>query len=221
MSDEAAARFSKAHGTSNKTSLSREQDTSRRLTQIEPGKLFKSFRRIINGDFTGVVDRYHKNTEEEKWDPLHNHFVRVNDTLDAIHEEQQYLAMNMTSLGTLLDSFICTFFDQHWKSEVQRIVRTPPAFMRIGRRTNFQDVGPQSWKASDSYLERMAMASLFGQEILGRLDFLDLSTPDPVIAESLTVMRIFFDKFSPQSIMYFTPSAMDEKKDNSRQQTNM
>ena len=39
----------------------------------------------------------------------YDHIAKVNDTLDVVHDEQQYLAMNMTSLGTLLDSFISTF----------------------------------------------------------------------------------------------------------------
>ena len=68
MSDEAADRFSKAHGTSNKTSQLREQDTLRQLTRVEPGEHSKSFRRIMDRDFTGVVDTYPKNIQKEKWD---------------------------------------------------------------------------------------------------------------------------------------------------------
>ena len=210
LSDEAAARISKAHGTSNEALQSRLQDTARRMTPIEPDKLSKSFRRIVNRDFTGVMDKYHEGTEKQKSDPLYDHVVRCNDTLDAIEDDQRYLAMNMTALGAHLNSFIDKFFDLYWKREVQTIVGATPDSMRYGRRADGRSIGRQSWESTDSNLERLAMVSIFAQEILGRLDFVDLSRPDPVIVQPLAAMTYFFDNLPPYSIMYFTPITKDE-----------
>jgi hypothetical protein len=210
LSNEAAARFSKARGTPNKASRSRLLETARRMTPIEPGKLSKSFRRIVNRDFTDVVDTYHKDIERQKSYPLYDHVVRCNDTLDAIEEDQPYLAMNMTALGAHLNSFIDKFFDHYWKKEVQMIVRATPDSMRYGRRADGRSIGRQSWESTDSNLERLAMVSIFAQEILGRLDFADLSRPDPVIVQPLAAMTLFFEKLPAYLIMYFTPITEDE-----------
>ena len=100
LSNKAAARFSKGRGTQNKALRStRLLETARRMTPIQPDKLSKSFRRIVNRDFTDVVDTYHKNIEKQKLYPLYDHVVRCNDTLDAIEQDQPYLAMNMNALG--------------------------------------------------------------------------------------------------------------------------
>ena len=214
MSNEAAARFSKAHGTPNKaSSRSRLQETSRRMTPIEPDKLSKSFRRIVNRDFTDVVDTYHKDIERQKANPLYDHIVRCNDTLDAIEVDQPYLAMNMTALGAHLNSFIDKFFDHYWKNEVQAMVRATPDSMRYGRRTDGRSIGRQSWEGSDSNLERLTMVHIFAHEILGRLDFLDLSRPDPVIVQPAAAMTYFFGKLPPSSILFFSPVVDEDENE--------
>ncbi|KAI2512098.1 hypothetical protein MHU86_2386 [Fragilaria crotonensis] len=213
MSNEAAARFSKAHGASNKApSRSRLQDTARRMTPIEPDKLSKSFRRIVNRDFTDVVDTYHKDVERQKANPLYDHIVRCNDTLDAIEVDQPYLAMNMTALGAHLNYFIDRFFDHCWKKEVQAMVRATPDSMRYGRRTDGRSIGRQSWESSDSNLERLAMVHIFAQEILGRLDFVDLPTVDPVIIQPAAAMSLFFEKLPPISILFFAPIIAEDEE---------
>ena len=211
MSKDAEARFSKATGTStSKPSRPRLQETARRMTPIEPDKLSRSFRRIMNRDFSDVVDKYHT-TAKQKADPLYDHAVRCNDTLDAIYDEQPYLAMNMTALGAHLNSFIDQFFYHYWKSEIQTIVRTTPDDVRFGRRTDGRRVGRHSWETSDANLERLAMVYILANEILGRLDFLDLSRPDPVIVQAMAAMTHFFEQLPPDVIMYFTPMQMKEE----------
>jgi hypothetical protein len=212
MSDEAAGRFSNARGPSNNASRRRLQETARRMTPIEPAKLSKSFRRIMDRDFTDVVDKYHK-TAEAKSDPLYDHAVRCNDTMDAIRDEQSYLAMNMTALGAHLNSFIDRFFDYCWKEQVEMIVRTLPDSVRFDRRTDGRRVGRQSWETSDANIERQAMVYIFAEEILGRLDFLDLSKPDPVIVKAAASMTLFFDRLPPHFIMYFIPILEEDENE--------
>ena len=210
LSKEASARFSKAGGAPTKASRPRLLETARTMTPIEPDKLSKSFRRIVNRDYTGVVDKYHKDIEKQKSHPLYDHVVRCNDTLDAIEDEQQYLAMNMTAVGAHLNSFIDQFFDHYWKREVQTIVRETPDSVRFGRRAGVRSIGRQSWESSDSSIERLEMVHIFAQEILGRLDFADLSRPDPVIVQPVAAMSLFFEKLPPSLIMFFTPISEGE-----------
>ena len=199
LSDQAAARFGKAqNASSNQISRPRLQGTTRRMTPIEPDKLSKSYRRIMNRDFSDVVDKYHK-TAEEKSNPLYDHAVRCNDTMDAIFEDQTYLAINMTALGAHLNNFIDEFFNHYWKKEIQMIARTTPDSVHVRR------VDRQSWETSDENLERQAMVCIFAEEILGRLDFLDLSKPNSVVVQAMSFMTFFFHQFDPELIMYFTP----------------
>ena len=204
LSDEAAARFARVQRTSNKVSRPRRQETARQMTPIEPDKLSKSYRRIMNRDFSDVVDKYHK-TAEQLSSPVYDHAVRCNDTMDAIDEDQSYLAMNMTALGAHLNKFIDQFFHHYWKKEIQMIVQTTPDSVRFGARTDGRRVGHQSWETSDDNLERQAMVYILAEEILGRLDFLDLSKPDPVIVQVVSFMTLYFNQLDPGLIMYFTP----------------
>jgi hypothetical protein len=133
--------------------------------------------------------------------------------MDAIRDEQSYLAMNMTALGAHLNSFIDRFFDYCWKEQVEMIVRTLPDSVRFDRRTDGRRVGRQSWETSDANIERQAMVYIFAEEILGRLDFLDLSKPDPVIVKAAASMTLFFDRLPPHFIMYFIPILEEDENE--------
>ena len=55
------------------------------------------------------------------------------------------------------------------------------------------------------------MLSIFAQEIPGRLDFVDLSRPDPVIVQPLlAAITLFFDNLPPYSIMFISPITEDK-----------
>ena len=213
LSNEAAARFSRVQPTSNTVSRpSRRQETARQMTPIEPEKLSKSYRRIMNRDFSDVVDKYH-NTAKQKSNPQFDHLVRCNDTLDAIYEDQSYLAMNMTALGAHLNKFIDQFFSHYWKKEIQMIVQTTPDSVRFGARTDGRRVGRQSWETSDDNLGRQAMVCIMAEEILGRLDFLELSVPNPAVVHLVSFMNKYFNQLDPRLFMYFTPIEVVEEKD--------
>ena len=93
------------------------------------------------------------------------------------------------------------------------IVQTTPDSVRFGARTDGRRVGRQSWETSDDNLERQAMVYIMAEEILGRLDFLDLSKPSPVIVQLVASMTIYFNQLDPGLIMYFTPTEVEQEED--------
>ncbi len=179
--------------------------TARQMTPMEPSKLAKSFRRIMNNDFTDVVDSYHP-TASHKTNPLYDHAVRCNDTLDAMEADQRYLAMNMTSIGAHLNAFIMMLSDAlEWQPSIEKLLATLPDEVRFDRRTDGRRIGRSSWEASDDNLERQAIAAIFADRILGKLDFQDLTYPDTELARTIAVMNVFFGNLDPASTLYFVP----------------
>ena len=205
FSDEAAARFARVQHTPSKVSRRRRlQETPRRLIFNEPGDLSKSYRRIVNRDFSDVADKFHK-TAEQKSRRLHDHTMRCHVVKAAIYEDISYLAMNLTALGAHLNQFIDQFFHQYWKEEIKLLAETIPDTVRFGTRPNGRPIPCQTWETSDDNLERQAMAFIMAGEILGRLDFLDLSIHDPVVVQVRSFMTLFFNQLDLALIMYFTP----------------
>jgi len=206
LSRNAQNRFSAAHGTAGTNPLqqSRPQNLARRMTPIEPDKLSKSFRRIMNRDFSDVVDKYHP-AALQKSGPVYDHAVRCNDTIDAIDDEQPFLAMNMVAMGAYLNLFVIRFFDHYWKELIQAMLRR----CRAEQPMETTRGGRQSWDNSDTNLERYTMVHILAGEILGRLDFIDLSRPDPIIVQAIATMTGYFERLPPSRIMYFVPESRD------------
>lgn len=150
---------------------------------------------------------YHNDRQkrEGKNTAQYEHAVRVNDTLDAMSEEQKLLALNLNSVGGRLNEFTYRLFEaMEWKSVVDRIVQTTPDSIKGMRRMDGRKIRPGSWEASDDNFERYIMVMIFAQQLLGVLDFVD-GVNRPVARAAACIEIIFTRGFTPDAFMYFIP----------------
>mmetsp|Transcript_54298 Transcript_54298/g.162487 ORF Transcript_54298/g.162487 Transcript_54298/m.162487 type:complete len:927 (-) Transcript_54298:214-2994(-) len=170
-----------------------ESFRTRRLRPIEPSEISKSFRRFCDRDFHGVQDKYHTPDQRRrnKGSEIYEVSIRVNDTLDAIDEEQSVLAFNYVECGAQMEQFLCS---------LSRVLQWDPILSSA--RTFRQD-------------KRQGFAFLFAQFLLGALDYAD----DPVDYEfmqcplvPLTAMFLekYFSSVSPLLLRWFTPVAIKD-----------
>jgi len=206
ISRDVQARFGMAHRTRT-TRRSQEyrqkpRQTRRRMTPIEPDKLSTSFRRIVNRDFSDIIDVYHHPDTQQVSSLVYDHVVRCNDTIDAIDEEQPFLALNMTAVGAYLSLFILRYFDTIHEEAIEGLAEVRCVQERMERTWVFdEDVWDQHGEIHS------VMADILGEEILGRLDFLDVSSEsDPVLLQASECMTDYFDRLDPERIMYFVPA---------------
>jgi hypothetical protein len=156
--------------------------------------------------------RYHnaRQRREGKGTALYEHAVRSNDTMDAMGEEQKLLAMNLISVGGILNEFTYTLFqDMGWKAEVDLMVQTTPDEIKTMRRADGRRVKPGSWEASDQNFERYIMVLIFSQRLLGVLDFSAVDVDD-VVSQQIDRAAACFERFfgsglDPGRVMFFTP----------------
>lgn len=82
----------------------------RKMTPIEPSEIATSFRRICNRDFHDVVDKYHTPEQRQRSRGSDNYTfaVQINDTLDAIEEEHDFQALNLSACGVYLEQLVCS-----------------------------------------------------------------------------------------------------------------
>jgi hypothetical protein len=178
---------------------------TKNMTPIHPHQISKSFRRICLRDFSDVVDKYH--TEKQKRDgrvhPCYAHAVRVNDTLDALVEEQDLLALNLTSVGDTLNHFIDHLFKiLELKPMVDKFVREIDH--EGGRRMTGSKFVYTPWE--DENAERVAQVSIFAEKILGMLDFVDAPLEVPALARTTAVLQMYFSsQVDPSNILWFSP----------------
>jgi len=160
---------------------------SRQKMPIELDKLSKSFRRIMNRDFSdGVDEDYH--APEQKSKPVYDHAARCKDTIDAIYKEQPFLSINMAAMGIYLNLFL-----RRLSVQINRSTQET-AGLRSGRHAG---------QNGDESQEIRSRAINFAEEILGRLDVLDLTEPGPVLVQVAEFMTEYFDQLDPDLIMYF------------------
>lgn len=102
--------------------------------------------------------------------------------------------MNMAAMGAHLSLFIFRFFDCFFKETIETLAASTPNDLRGeigGRRTSHQ------------YNVHLAMFYILGQEILGRLDFLDEADSDPFLLRASKFMTDYFDELHPNLMMSF------------------
>ncbi|CAJ1934011.1 unnamed protein product [Cylindrotheca closterium] len=123
------------------------------IPPIEPSEICTSFRRICNRDFHDVVDNYH--TPEQRrigvGSDSYTLAVQTNDTLDAIDNEQQTLALNLSSVGTYLEQFIF---------ELSAVFKWDPILDRSSQEPSDFGLG-----------RRRVVVHMFAQNLLGALDY--------------------------------------------------
>ncbi len=158
-------------------------------------------------DFSDVVDIYPKSFDQ-KSRPLFDHAMRCEVAKAAIYEDTSYLAMNLTALGAHLNKFIEQFFDKYWNKELKLLVGIAPDTVCYGTRPGGRPIPRHCFGTSDDNLERQAMLVIVAEQILGRLDFFDLSKPNPVVEQLVSFMTIYFNQLDPRLIMYFTPTKL-------------
>jgi hypothetical protein len=185
----------------------RVSDPNRKMTHIASEYLSKSFRRICRRDVSGLVENYHtasmRPAKGHKLTAVYKHAVRVNDTLDAMTEDQRLLATNFVSLGFYLDQFYINLLN-FWgvMPLVEKSVSEGSPETKQGRRTDFRSVGPNSWEASDENMKYIAMSHEFCTSILQPLDAGD----EPVASVCAKFMEMFFNNMiPPQNVLWFTP----------------
>jgi hypothetical protein len=126
--------------------------------------------------------------------------------MDAMDHEQELLALNLNSVGGILNEFTYKLFvAMEWKDEVDRVVRTTPASIKGMRRMDGRSIRPGSWEASDDNFERYIMATMFAQRLLGVLDSVD--GVNRTAARAAACIELFFARsIDVNTYMYFTPA---------------
>jgi len=163
---------------------------SRKMIPIEPEEVSKSFRRVCNHDFHDVVDKYHTQDQRERGKHSDGYMmaVRINDTLDAIDEEQALLSFNLIACSVILEQFVCS---------MTRVMQWDPLI--------------QSFIQHNSKLQldhRQGVIQIFAQHLLAALDF----SPAPIDHEFLRVplglasasfLTEFFERLNPGAVVWF------------------
>ena len=166
----------------------------RKRNQMEPSEISKSYRRICNRGFGGVVDKYHTDEQRQSCQhtELYSFAVRTNDTLDAIDKEQKLLAFNLPTCGSILEQFVCALGD---------VLQWEPLL--------------QEGSKSLGVAKRQGYAHFFAQNLLGALDFAE----DPLYYEFLDVplglassgfLTQFFLRLLPENAIWFNPVLIED-----------
>jgi hypothetical protein len=159
----------------------------RKIQPIEPQELSVCFRRVCERDFSGVVDKYHTPEQRKNSQGTEQYLfaVRTNDTLDHLDKEISLLAINFFSAAYYLEQFVCS---------IGRVLQWEN-FLKSFQRHGCSDM-------------RQGFAVLFGQHLLGTLDF----ARDPMNHEFLDVplglasssfMKGFFERIPPSNVLWF------------------
>jgi hypothetical protein len=183
----------------------RVSDPNRKMTPISLECLSKSFRRICRRDVSGLVDNYHsasmRPTKGQKCAAVYKNAVRVNDTLDAMTEDERLLATNFVSLSYYLNQFYISLLNVlGFMPLVEKFVSEATREEKQGRRTDFRSVRPNSWEASDENMKYQAMSHMFSTLILHRLDAGD----EHVASRCAEFMERFFNMIPPEKVIWFT-----------------
>lgn len=170
---------------------SRNNNNTRRMNPIEAAEISKSYRRICNRDFRGVVDKYHTPDQRRRNKGTDQYLlaVRTNDTLDAIENEQRLLSFNLPTIGVLLEQFVCS---------LGRILQWEPILA--------MHVAP--FVSDGANLKRQGFVYLFAQYLLGALDFAQdpysyVFLRVPLVEASTHFMNEMFNRLEPQRCMWF------------------
>lgn len=179
-------------------------DPTRKMTPVEPEGVSVSFRRICRRDFKDVVDKYHsasvRANQSGNGSPIYKFAVRMNDTLDAMDDDERLLVTNLISLGYYLNQFYISLINVlGFMPIVEQFVREAPPEVKQGRRTDFRSVRPGSWEASDANMKYQALSYIFAKFVLEPLDRGD----ELIASRCAEFMEIFFNKIPPQNIMWF------------------
>jgi hypothetical protein len=126
---------------------------SRQMNPIRPEEISKSYRRVCNHDFHDVQDKYHTPEQRERAKDTDYYMlaVQVNDTLDAIDEEQALFSFNLLSCGVILEQFVCS---------LTRVMQWDPLIK------SFMDATPNFQPD-----HRQGVVHMFAQHLLAALDF--------------------------------------------------
>lgn len=162
----------------------------RKMNPIRPEEISKSYRRVCNHDFHDVEDKYHTTEQRERAKNTDYYMlaVRVNDTLDAIDEEQALFSFNLMSCGVILEQFVCSLTRiMQWDYLIKSFMADTPDFQ--------PDL-------------RQGTVHMFAQHLLAALDF----SSDPMDHEFLNVpvgrassamLAAFFTRLSPEHVTWF------------------
>jgi len=169
----------------------------RKMKAIDSAEISKSFRRLWNQDFHDVVDNYHtpEQRHPKKDGEVYEVAVRVNDTLDAIDEEQVFLSKNLVVFGAHLEQFLCSLSRiLQWDSIIS-VAMTSDA--RLG-----QD-------------KRQGFVHFFAQYLLGVLDFSNdpsshIFLEVPMVEVSVSFMETYFLQISPELLNWFSPTQYED-----------
>lgn len=163
---------------------------SRKMSMLEPAEISKSYRRVCNRDFHDVVDKYHSEEQRRrmKGTDVYRFAVRVNDTLDAISDEQIFLSCNLPVSSVVLELFVCSLCRvMQWNTVLDRAA---------GQNKNDK---------------RQCAVYMFAQYLLGTLDFSSdplnhMCNNVPMGLASSHFMKSFFFNLNPQHVLWYQPT---------------
>ena len=160
------------------------------MNPIQPEDVSKSYRRVCNRDFHDVVDNYHTPEQKErgKHSDAYTFAVRINDTLDAIEEEQPLLSFNLIACSVILEQFVCSLTRvMQWDPLIQSFIKGNP---------NLQ------------LDHRQGVLHMFAQHLLAALDFSSRPIEHeflqvPLGLASSSFLTEFFLRLNPESVVWF------------------
>jgi hypothetical protein len=178
--------------------------TLQQYENIKPEELVGSYGRVCLRDFTGFVDKFPKirQTRVGRETILNEHAARVKDTLDWMKADRVLLAMNLTSIGAMLNEFVdrlCT--ELEWRPLIEHVVR-------YENREKNKHAG-----AADDvfYIDiRNTFTHVMAETVLGGLDFYPAPGDIVAVARTVAFMKAYFSQIDPSSIMWFTATKQDE-----------
>jgi len=182
----------------NRASMPANNLGHRSMVMIEPEHMSKSFRRMVLGDFSGMVDKYHTSEQRKKGKgkSVYETAVRLNTIADDMDEEQEVLAVNWVLVSAILNEFTSSLFDvMEWKPFLDHMVNATPA-TSSGR-----------WENSEENIERQAMTFLFAYHLLGVFDIMDPTQMPPKKATRAAAFLIgsATRTLAPGTAIFFTP----------------
>ena len=136
------------------------------------------------------MDKYHtpEQRERSKGTDAYLLAVRINDTLDALEEEQQLLAFNFVSCGAILEQFVCSLTRvMQWDPVLKSEMRSNPSI--------YAD-------------HRQGAVLMFAQHLLGALDFSShpmdhMFLNVPLGDASSHFLTVFFTSLDPEKTSWF------------------
>jgi hypothetical protein len=136
--------------------------------------------------------------------------------MDAICDDQDFLAINLVSVSALLNDFTYRLFEEMgWKAEIHSLVEAAPENNNFLRSPHGKKVEPL-WETPDQHFERFVMMLIIAKRILGALDSREVNDPRHDLNKRIRHFVNYFESFfgdflNTGKICFFFPIDNDKE----------